>query len=99
MLGRSRWMNSWGRLRDRPSSRSVTISLARWNTIAGPVSIPFRNAEYTAPFLKTPWATQARNLATAATFQDDTIYALSSGTGRAGIAVIRISGPACVDVS
>lgn len=29
----------------------------------------------------------------------DTIYALSSAQGRAGIAVIRISGPACSDVS
>ncbi|KAI0470881.1 GTP-binding protein TrmE N-terminus-domain-containing protein [Xylariaceae sp. FL0804] len=30
--------------------------------------------------------------------QDDTIYALSSAAGRAGIAVIRISGPACKQV-
>lgn len=29
---------------------------------------------------------------------NDTIYALSSGAGRAGIAVIRISGPGCLDV-
>lgn len=29
----------------------------------------------------------------------DTIYALSSGAGRAGIAVIRISGPSCLSVS
>ncbi|KAL1837743.1 hypothetical protein VTJ49DRAFT_3435 [Mycothermus thermophilus] len=29
---------------------------------------------------------------------NDTIYALSSGSGRAGIAVIRISGPGCLDV-
>ncbi|PHH90721.1 hypothetical protein CDD83_2826 [Cordyceps sp. RAO-2017] len=28
----------------------------------------------------------------------DTIYALSTGHGRAGIAVIRISGPSCLDV-
>ena len=39
------------------------------------------------------------SLATAISFEDDTIYALSSGPGRAGIAVIRVSGPACVDVS
>ncbi|KAK3327792.1 hypothetical protein B0T19DRAFT_422800 [Cercophora scortea] len=30
--------------------------------------------------------------------RDGTIYALSSGSGRAGIAVIRISGPDCLDV-
>ena len=29
----------------------------------------------------------------------DTIYALSSAVGRAAIAVIRVSGPACLDVS
>ncbi|KAK4148138.1 GTP-binding protein TrmE N-terminus-domain-containing protein [Dichotomopilus funicola] len=29
---------------------------------------------------------------------NDTIYALSSGAGRAGIAVIRVSGPGCLDV-
>ena len=34
------------------------------------------------------------------TFQHfDTIYALSSGAGRAAIAVIRVSGPACLEVS
>lgn len=31
-------------------------------------------------------------------FDNDTIYALSSAQGRAGIAVIRISGPGCADV-
>lgn len=30
--------------------------------------------------------------------KNDTIYALSSAQGRAGIAVIRMSGPACLDV-
>lgn len=30
--------------------------------------------------------------------KDDTIYALSSAQGRAGIAVIRVSGPACLDI-
>ncbi|GAB1314978.1 mitochondrial splicing system protein [Madurella fahalii] len=29
---------------------------------------------------------------------NDTIYALSSGSGRAGIAVVRVSGPGCLDV-
>lgn len=30
---------------------------------------------------------------------NDTIYALSTAQGKAGIAVIRISGPSCLDVS
>lgn len=38
-----------------------------------------------------------RNL-TSLSSHTDTIYALSSAHGRAGIAVIRISGPACGDV-
>ena len=32
------------------------------------------------------------------TIYDETIYALSTGSGRAGIAIIRVSGPACLDV-
>lgn len=32
-------------------------------------------------------------------FVDDTIYALSTAPGRAGIAIIRISGSSCLDVS
>jgi len=44
------------------------------------------------------WHVGGRGLATQA-FQDDTIYALSSAQGRAGIAVIRVSGPACREVS
>lgn len=31
-------------------------------------------------------------------FVDDTIYALSTAHGKAGIAIIRISGSACLDV-
>src|SRR5689334_7473617 len=31
--------------------------------------------------------------------ENDTVYALSSAPGRGGIAVIRISGPGCLDVS
>src|SRR5690348_6515155 len=32
-------------------------------------------------------------------FLNDTIYALSTAPGRAGIAIVRISGPGCADVS
>jgi hypothetical protein len=30
--------------------------------------------------------------------RDDTIYAVSTAPGRAGIAIVRISGPSCMDV-
>jgi hypothetical protein len=35
----------------------------------------------------------------AAAIGNDTIYALSTAPGRAGIAIVRISGPSCMDVS
>ncbi|PQE09474.1 hypothetical protein CJF31_00004341 [Rutstroemia sp. NJR-2017a BVV2] len=41
------------------------------------------------------FSTQADN---GLTFATDTIYALSTAPGRAGIAIIRISGPACLDI-
>lgn len=37
-----------------------------------------------------PWTTQPSG--------DDTIYALSTAPGRAGIAIVRISGPSCLEV-
>jgi hypothetical protein len=33
-----------------------------------------------------------------AAFGNDTIYAVSTAPGRAGIAIVRISGPSCLDV-
>jgi hypothetical protein len=36
--------------------------------------------------------------AAAASLEPDTIYALSTAPGRAAIAIVRISGPACLDV-
>ncbi|KAK0651876.1 GTP-binding protein TrmE N-terminus-domain-containing protein [Cercophora newfieldiana] len=40
----------------------------------------------------------ATRAATRLPLEDDTVYALSSGSGRCGIAVIRISGSGCLDV-
>ena len=31
-------------------------------------------------------------------FESDTVYAISTAAGRAGIAIVRISGPSCLDV-
>ncbi|KAM3073497.1 mitochondrial splicing system protein [Clarireedia jacksonii] len=41
------------------------------------------------------FSTQANNVPA---FLSETIYALSTAPGRAGIAIIRISGPACLDI-
>lgn len=46
-----------------------------------------------------PSCNVARSYASAIPTQGDTIYALSTAQGRAGIAVVRISGPSCLDVS
>ncbi|KXH48757.1 GTP-binding protein TrmE [Colletotrichum simmondsii] len=45
-------------------------------------------------------ATQSRFITSTSEviFKEDTIYALSTARGRAGIAVIRVSGPGCIDV-
>ncbi|KXH43343.1 GTP-binding protein TrmE [Colletotrichum nymphaeae SA-01] len=45
-------------------------------------------------------ATQSRFITSTSEviFKEDTIYALSTAQGRAGIAVIRVSGPGCIDV-
>ncbi|KAK0383472.1 hypothetical protein NLU13_9383 [Sarocladium strictum] len=55
--------------------------------------------------LKQPWNPErgfsqiiSNKSPSAFTATEDTIYALSSGSGRAGIAVIRISGPSCTDI-
>ncbi|KAK5729317.1 mitochondrial splicing system protein [Elasticomyces elasticus] len=42
--------------------------------------------------------TPTRNTSTHARHVDPTIYALSTAPGRAAIAIIRISGPACLDI-
>ncbi|OIW29955.1 P-loop containing nucleoside triphosphate hydrolase protein [Coniochaeta ligniaria NRRL 30616] len=45
-----------------------------------------------------PVVLEARRGIAGLSFDNDTIYALSSAQGRAGIAVIRISGPGCANV-
>ncbi|KAH7318329.1 hypothetical protein B0I35DRAFT_240401 [Stachybotrys elegans] len=62
----------------------------------------------TSPVFSSRWITQASSRlregehassqAAAFSASGDTIYALSTAQGQAGIAVIRISGPACIDV-
>ena len=38
-----------------------------------------------------------RMMTTSSSIEDDTIFALASGQGRAGVAVVRISGPLSID--
>lgn len=58
------------------------------------------NAPYGHIFFTQRWP-QSLNSFSTSTFPaaGDTIYALSTAQGRAGIAVVRISGPSCIDVS
>ena len=44
------------------------------------------------------WPRRALSTSVQQQAQSDTIYALSTAPGRAAIAVIRISGPACLEV-
>lgn len=56
-------------------------------------------ASSTKPFSHRSWHTQNSESVSGLPIIDDTIYALSTAQGRAGIAVIRISGPSCLEVS
>ena len=40
---------------------------------------------------------QSRTMTTSSSVENDTIFALASGQGRAGVAVVRISGPLSID--
>ncbi len=72
------------------SRHHPTCSIARLLTVQ-PLSKPIK------PFL---WQLKVseRNLSIPARQDDPTIYALSTAPGRAAIAIIRISGPACLTV-
>ncbi|CVK86876.1 related to GTPase MSS1, mitochondrial [Fusarium mangiferae] len=55
-------------------------------------------ASLTKPFSHQSWHTQNSGSVSGLPIIDDTIYALSTAQGRAGIAVIRISGPSCLEI-
>ncbi|KAF4437430.1 tRNA modification GTPase [Fusarium acutatum] len=55
-------------------------------------------ASLTKPFSDQSWHTQNSESVSGLPIIDDTIYALSTAQGRAGIAVIRISGPSCLEI-
>ncbi|KAF5709735.1 tRNA modification GTPase [Fusarium mundagurra] len=52
----------------------------------------------TKPLSHQSWHTQNSESVSGLPITDDTIYALSTAQGRAGIAVIRISGPSCLEI-
>ncbi|KAH7249856.1 GTP-binding protein TrmE N-terminus-domain-containing protein [Fusarium redolens] len=55
-------------------------------------------ASSSKPFSHQSWHTQDSEVVSGLPIVDDTIYALSTAQGRAGIAVIRISGPSCLEI-
>lgn len=71
-----------------PGSAAASISSARIK----------QSRALSRPFSQQPWS--PNNLDDSSRFPiiGDTIYALSTAQGRAGIAVIRISGPSCLEV-
>ena len=58
------------------------------------VSVPWRNEEYE----RRCRSTIRRSTSTLSNSNDSSIYALSTAPGRAAIAIIRVSGPACLTV-
>ncbi|KAK2482957.1 hypothetical protein H9L39_04749 [Fusarium oxysporum f. sp. albedinis] len=55
-------------------------------------------ASVSKPYSHQSWHTQNPEFVSGLPIIDDTIYALSTAQGRAGIAVIRISGPSCLEI-
>ncbi|KAM0086660.1 mitochondrial splicing system protein [Fusarium odoratissimum] len=55
-------------------------------------------ASASKPYSHQSWHTQNPEFVSGLPIIDDTIYALSTAQGRAGIAVIRISGPSCLEI-
>ncbi|KAL2196278.1 GTP-binding protein TrmE N-terminus-domain-containing protein [Corynascus similis CBS 632.67] len=63
-----------------------------------PVPLPYQLWHYHLFRIRSLSSSSLPKINDASFIRNDTIYALSSGSGRAGIAVIRISGPDCLDV-
>lgn len=71
-----------------PGSAAAPISSARIK----------QNIALSRPFSQQPWSPNNLDDSSGFPIIGDTIYALSTAQGRAGIAVIRISGPSCLEV-
>ncbi|KAH7008482.1 hypothetical protein EDB80DRAFT_872287 [Ilyonectria destructans] len=57
-----------------------------------------QNIALSRPFSQQPWSPNSLDDSSRFPIIGDTIYALSTAQGRAGIAVIRISGPSCLEI-
>ncbi|KAJ4141855.1 mitochondrial splicing system protein [Fusarium falciforme] len=82
----------------QPASRfSVPAISCRFHpTSLSPQSCP--SIRLSRTFSQQSWHTHKSDDTTRLPAVDDTIYALSTAQGRAGIAVIRISGPSCLEI-
>lgn len=86
------------RIQPRPSSRRAPLLQAR-NPFRRTTDEPQRRRRAAALSSLSPSTVCGRNGdATSFPAVGDTIYALSTAHGRGGIAVIRISGPSCLQV-
>lgn len=74
----------------KPSPTSLVLADAREHSGVAALTTFFRLRHWTSTALRPGQNSQGP--------AHDTIYALSSGSGRAAIAIVRISGPACLDI-
>ncbi|KAK1599645.1 GTP-binding protein TrmE [Colletotrichum navitas] len=97
-----RLMRSLGRNVSLQAARCVS-GRSHYPVRTGPLSLGLTTAYHLQqqhPTHLDGLRTQSRFIASTpeVIFEEDSIYALSTAQGRAGIAVIRISGPGCADV-
>ncbi|WZH46311.1 hypothetical protein QYS62_007385 [Fusarium acuminatum] len=81
----------------RPS-QIVSIPISRSINQVSPLLLTCYDTRSLRVFSQQSWHAQSPEAVSRLPTVDDTIYALSTAQGRAGIAVIRISGPSCLEI-
>ncbi|KAH7246086.1 hypothetical protein BKA59DRAFT_186621 [Fusarium tricinctum] len=81
----------------RPS-QIVSIPISRSINQVSPLLLTCYDTRSLRVFSQQSWHAQSPEAVSRLPTADDTIYALSTAQGRAGIAVIRISGPSCLEI-
>ncbi|KAH6955213.1 GTP-binding protein TrmE N-terminus-domain-containing protein [Fusarium avenaceum] len=81
----------------RPS-QIFSIPISRSINQVSPLFLTYHDANSWRVISHQSWHAQSSEAVSRLPAVDDTIYALSTAQGRAGIAVIRISGPSCLEI-
>ena len=89
---------SKARFSSRNVSRNSLIPIAHhWSSTLRISSSGSRSVSKTSSSAPYPTSRHRGTTADTLSYGDDTVYALSTAPGRAGIAIVRISGPSCLE--